>query len=305
MKHFIWLFLGYLALVSCENNQRELNGLKKQVDSLTRAVSQKDSMIAQLNETLVKLQYPADQRMTKVQSLIDEGKYEQALGEIRSLKEIFPNSTEANSSSILIETINKKKEEFRKEEERIKALGFKAIKESSNFKIGYNTIAIGSISTGNRFTFDSYDDSWFYKDADRGTKFVSAQISVTSTDHNPKLPQFAIYKITGGKMTFVDRFMTRFARWRDYGAYLGNYHDSSNDFAKVSTVKFKIGVQVDNTILTGAYAIVVKKENKLYSYYDRYRNPPLSYEGSVDYPQTLSVGDFSNNYGLVKCFNLK
>ena len=177
MKHFNWLFIGFLALVSCENNQRELNELKKQVDSLTRAVSEKDSMIAQLNGTIVKLQYPADQRIAKAKSLVDEGKFEQALGEIRSLKELFPNSTEANSSSILIETINKKREEARKEEERIKALGFKAIKESSNFKIGYNTIAIGSISIGNRFTFDSYDDSWFYKDADRGAKFVSLNVA--------------------------------------------------------------------------------------------------------------------------------
>ena len=111
MKHFNWLFIGFLALVSCENNQRELNELKKQVDSLTRAVSEKDSMIAQLNGTIVKLQYPADQRIAKAKSLVDEEKFEQALGEIRSLKELFPNSTEANSSSILIETINKKREE--------------------------------------------------------------------------------------------------------------------------------------------------------------------------------------------------
>ena len=305
MKHFIWLFLGFLALVSCENNKRELKGLKQQVDSLTKVIDGKDSMIAQLNGTIVKLQYPADQRIAKAKILIDEGKFDQALGEIRSLKELFPNSAEAKSTSSLIENINRKKEEDRKEEERIKALGFKAIKESSNFKIGYNTIVIGSITTGSRFTFDSYDDSWFYKDADRGTKFVSAQMSVTSTDHDPKLPQFAIYKITGGKMTLVDKFMTRFARWRDYGAYLGNYHDSSNDFAKVSTVKFKIGVQVDNNVLASAYAIVVKKENKLYSHYDRYRNPPLSYEGTVDYPQALEVSDFSKNYALVKCFNLK
>lgn len=305
MKQFICPLIGILALVSCENNQRELNELKKHVDSLTTVVSEKDTEIEQLKGTIVKLQYPADQRLAKARSLYDDGKLEQALSEIKSLKEIFPNSVEAKSSSSLIEAIDKKKEEARKEEERIKALGFKAIKETTNLKIGYNTITISGISTGNRFTFDSYDDSWFYKDADRGTKFVSAQMSVTSTDHDPKLPQFAIYKITGGQMSLVDRFMTRYARWRDYGAYLGNYHDSSNDFAKVSTVKFKIGVQVSNEILAGPYAIVVKKENMLYSHYDRYRNPPMSYEGTVDYPQTLSVSSFSNKYALVKCFNLK
>ena len=130
-------------------------------------------------------------------------------------------------------------------------------------------------------------------------------MSVTSTSHAPNLPQLAIYVISGDKMILQGTFETRFARWRDYGAYLGNYHDSTNDFAKVSTVRFKLGLQVIDSQLAKPYAIVLMKRNVLVYHYDRFDNPPISYLGSANYPSTLSINDFKENYALIKRFNLK
>ena len=172
--------------------------------------------------------------------------------------------------------------------DEVKAL----LTEKTTVKIDYNSVTLSAISVGNRFVFDAYDDRWFYRDADRGCKFVTMQMAVTSTDHDPNLPEFAVYTIIGDKMNLVGSFETRFARWRDYGAYLGNYHDSTNDFAKVSTVKFKLGLQVSNEKLAKPYAIVLRKKNVLSSHYDRFDDPPISYIGSADYPSTLTIDDF-------------
>ena len=101
-------------------------------------------------------------------------------------------------------------------------------------------------------------------------------------------------------MKYVGKFRTEYARWRDYGAYLGNYHDTNNDFAKVSTVKFKLGAEISESVTSKAFAIVCKKENGLASSYDRYENLPMSWKGSVSYPSSLSVSDFESNYILVK-----
>ena len=177
--------------------------------------------------------------------------------------------------------------------------------KQTTIKIDYNTIVLSGISVGNRFIFDAYDDRWFYRDADRGSKYVTMQMAVTSTSHDPNLPQFAVYLISGGTMKLIREFDTEYARWRDYGAYLGNYHDSTNDFAKVSTVKFKLGAQVDNESLSKPYAIVLMKKNVLYSHYDRFANPPCSYIGSANYPSSLSLDDFKSKYAIVKRFNLK
>jgi len=263
---------------------------------------------SQLNEAQRKIEllsFPADQRLQKAKNLIETGELDKASVEIEQLKQLFPNSPEVVSSSTLLTKIQELKEAKRKEEERIKALGFKALSEQTTIKVDYNTVTYSSISVGNRFVFDAYDDRWFYRDADRGSKYVTMQMSVTSSNHNPDLPELALYVITGDRMVLEGTFDTEFARWRDYGAYLGNYHDSSNDFSKVSTVKFKLGLQVRNEQLAKPYAIVLKKKNVLSYHYDRFSNPPISYIGSANYPSSLSLEDFKEEYVMIKRYNLK
>ena len=96
-------------------------------------------------------------------------------------------------------------------------------------------------------------------------------------------------------MTWEGNFKTEFARWDDYGSYLGNDHDFGNDFAKTSSVRFKIGKEVAEEIVKGPYALIMKKENALNRNYERFNNPPISYIGSVDYPYTLKLEDFTKD----------
>lgn len=99
----------------------------------------------------------------------------------------------------------------------------------------------------------------------------------------------------------------RFAYWQDYGHYLGNYPDYGNDFAKTSTIRFKLGDEVSTELTTKPYAIVLKKTNGLSRKYDRYKNPPVSYSGYIDYPYKLSLDDFTGDnarYVIIKIANL-
>ena len=301
---FVVVFL-LLMMASCNGqtgNSKQIAEIEKKYQDSLSAVRNE---LKEANAQIEILRFPADQRLNKAKSLIESDNLDDALKEIQQLKKVFPNSTEATASESLENRIREKKEAKRIEEERIKALGYKAIPEQSSVKIDYNTITLSGISVGNRFIFDAYDDRWFYRDADRGCKYLTMQMSVTSSNHDPNLPQLAAYSIDGDKMNLIGEFDTEFARWRDYGAYLGNYHDSSNDFSKVSTVKFKLGLQVSNEKLSRPYAIVVMKKNALTSHYDRFANPPKSYIGSANYPSTLSLDSFKSNYVLIKRFNLK
>lgn len=301
---FIVVFL-LLMMTSCNSqtgNSAKIAEIEKKYQDSLSAVRN------ELKEAKLKidlLSYPADQRIKRAKDLVDSGEFDKAKTEIDQLKSLFPHSPEASSSNTLLTKIEELKEAKRKEEERIKALGFKALIEQTTVKVDYNTVTYSSISVGSRFTFDAYDDRWFYKDADRGSKYVTMQMSVTSTSHDPALPELALYTISGDKMILEGTFDTEFARWRDYGAYLGNYHDSSNDFAKVSTVKFKLGLQVSNEKLSQPYAIVLKKTNALTYHYDRFENPPISYIGSANYPPTLTLDNFKKSYVLIKRYNLK
>ena len=301
---FVVVFL-LLMMASCNNqtdNSSQIAEIEKKYQDSLSAVRNE---LKEAKSQIELLRYPADQRLQKAKDLLNAGELDKAKTEIDQLKTIFPNSQEASSSNDLLTKIEDLKEAKRKEEERIKALGFKALPEQATVKIDYNTVTYSSISVDNRFVFDAYDDRWFYRDADRGSKYVTMQMSVTSTNHDPELPELALYTISGDKMILEGTFDTEFARWRDYGAYLGNYHDSSNDFSKVSTVKFKLGLQVSIEKLSKPYAIVLKKKNALSYHYDRFSNPPISYIGSAGYPSSLYLDDFKNAYVLIKRYNLK
>lgn len=293
MKRIIAYSFLLIVLFGCGANQTELNNLRKERDELTARVNADAAVILALRDSVTMLSYPADQRLTKINSLVSSGEYTAAKMEISRLIELFPESKEAKSAPAIVERIDKLIAQKEAEEERIKALGFKALKASMTFKIDYNKVELTSISVGNTFTFDSYGDRYFYRSADRGNKYITAAMKVTSDSKDPMLPQLAIYKISGDSMTWEGNFKTEFARWDDYGSYLGNDHDFGNDFAKTSSVRFKIGKEVAEDIVKGPYALIMKKENALNRNYERFDNPPISYIGSVDYPYTLKLEDFT------------
>ena len=305
MKKFATFCLatfGLFLVHSCNSTDVKIAEVeKKYQDSLT--ILRND--LKEAKSKIELLSYPADQRMQKAKDLLDAGELDKAKTEIEQLKTLFPNSLEASSSNALLTKIEELKEAKRKEEERIKALGFKAISEQTTVKIDYNIVTFSNISIGKNYIHDSYDDRYFYNDADRDCKYVSVLMSVKSEDHDPNIPQLALYTINGDKMTLEGSFRTEFNHWEDYATYLGNYHDSHNDFSKVNTVKFKLGLQVSDEILARPYAIVLMKKNVLIRQYERFRNPPVYYSGDANYPSSLSLERFKSNYVMIKRFNLK
>lgn len=307
MRKLYFIFAMIPFFHACGVDQSEYDKLKKERDELAAEINNNIAVIDVLRDSIKMLSYPADQRLNKINNLVAAGDYTQAKEEISRLNSLFPESKEAQSTSAIIERVDKLIAQKKAEEERIKALGFKALKASTTFTIDYNTVELTSISIGNTFTFDSYGDRYFYRTADRGNKYISAAMKITSESKDPKLPQLAVYSISGDTMSWEGSFDTEFARWKDYGTYLGNTHDFGNDFAKTSSVRFKIGEEVSEEVVKGPYALIMKKENGLKRNYDRYENPPVSYTGSISYPRSLTLEDFTKDgsqYVVVKIANI-
>lgn len=305
------LLISLLVLSSCGVSEKNYNivlGEKEQLqaecDSLKNALVLSNNEILALRDSVKIYMYPADQRYNAILAAIKEKKYQIAKLEIKALKSTFPHSKEALECERQNEFIDKMIVAQKAEEERVRALGFKALKANSTMKIDYNTITISGISIGATFTFDSYGDRYFYREADRGNRYVTARMQVYSTSKNPNLPQLAIYTINGDIMKYVDSFVTRYARWEDYASYLGNEADYRNDFSKTSTIPFKIGVEIDSKITKSAFAIVIKNQNVLIEQYNRFDNPPKSWTGHAGFASTLSMDDFKNDYTMIKIFNL-
>lgn len=299
------LLLVIMVLAGCSGpSQKDIDGLNHKIDSISGVNESLAKTIDCLRDSISILSFPANQRMAEIKSFIESNDFTAASKGISELKKVFPKSSEAKECAELGKIIKAKQEAYKAEQERLKALGFKGIAQKNSFKIDYNTITLSGISIGTQFSFDDYGHQYFYRTADRGNKYVTAAMSVTSTNKDPKLPELAIYVVKGDKMEKEATFDTQFARWKDYGAYLGNYHDNGNDFAKVSTVRFKIGCEVSSNVTSRPFAIVCKNSNVLKSTYDRFRNPPISYSGYASYPSELTMKDFNKNYTLIKLFNL-
>lgn len=294
------LMLITLFLFSCTSTQDNavINGLNQEIKNLK-------AENAELKRTIDLLKYPASDRLKRINQLIAINSLSEATEEINQLKELFPKSAEAQECEKQKQVIADKQAKIKAEEERIKALGFKVLKEVSTVNVFYNKISIGQFSTGTTFTFDAYDDRYFYRTADRGNKYISARITITSTDKDPNLPVFYVYRVSGDKLIYVDNFKLEFARWEDYATYLGNYNDNSNDFSKTATIPFKIGIEVSEEIASSPLVIICRKQNCMIRHYDRFANPPVSYSigDGCTYDTTLTIDDLKNGYAVVKILN--
>lgn len=303
----LMLTISTTMSISCGVKQSEYDNIKGELETVKKQVIQDSVRITNLRDTITMLSLPASQRFSLINEQVSNGEYGQAKKSINELNRLFPNSKESQQTTVILQRIDNLIAKQKAEEERIKALGFKALRPVSSVIIDYNRVEISSISVGNTFVFDSYGDHWRYLQADKGSKYITALMEITSDSKDPSLPQPAIYTIEGDRMVYAGNFTVRFNRWEDYGTYLGNDHDFSNDFAKTNSIRFKIGIEVQNEITQKPYAIVLKKANSLIRRYDRFENPPVSYYGSVNYPHNLSLDDFTNEssqYVIIKIANL-
>lgn len=150
----------------------------------------------------------------------------------------------------------------------------------AKFDVAGVTLGSMRISQGRKWRFDRHGRRWFEQEADKDAVFLWLDHTVTSNDNNPVLPGFLVYAATKDTLKLLGQMETRFQRWEDYGTYLGNYHDSNNDFAKRSTIKFTSGLQLKKEQIKGK-ALVVMATNKgcLERKYERFANPPISYTG--------------------------
>lgn len=299
------LALALTVLASCGPSQKELDNVNAQLKSSKDSINNLKKQLKEKDDEIKKLSFPADQRLSKIKKDIEEKKYKLALSEIDDLTHTFPNSEESALASQLKETVSGYIAAEEAEKERIKALGFKGLQVYSTVEIDNIKAAFSSFSVGSTYTHDAYDSQYFYNTADKGYCYLSAAMNVTSESSDPNIPEVALYSISGSKLVYEGRFFTNFARWEDYGSYLGNYHDNGNDFSKVSTVRFKIGCHANSEVFKKPYIVLVKNVCKLERKYEKFENPPVSYVGTTDYPYTLKLEDFDNNeYYAIKIANL-
>jgi hypothetical protein len=106
----------------------------------------------------------------------------------------------------------------------------------------------------------------------------------------------AVYAADGAALTQVGSFRYRFARWADFGAYLGNHADFRNDFSHSSRIAFSTAAPVsEEDSKRRPLYVVATREGCHKRQQDRLLQPPIHYlPGKCDsLRKTLTVDDFS------------
>ncbi len=150
----------------------------------------------------------------------------------------------------------------------------------NSIAIGPLTMTFGPFVQAKEFEFGRYRGESHMRTAERGEKYLTANVDIASKDKNPSFPCLYLFKYSNGGLYSLGTFYYEFYRWESFATYLGNYHDNSNDFAYTEKIKFSVGVAEDEeTLRNNAILVLLKRENIISRSEEESREPPVRYAG--------------------------
>jgi len=247
--------------------------------ALQRIEALSDSLELVAAEVVVLRDQPAE-RLSRGTAALAAGERGVALNAFRSLVGKYPASAEAATANLEIARIEREIEAERAEQERRTRLGFKALRANARPDLGAVKLRINSASTRERWIFDRYDNRWHYRDAERGQRHVVVDVTVTAEGKSPMLPALRVYRVNGEQLRSIGTMRYEFYRWRDYGAYLGNYSDNNNDFAHSESVRFVAGLAIPAASAGNPLFILADKVGCARRVREEFGSPEVKYDSS-------------------------
>lgn len=306
----VWIAaLMAVALTGCvdeEKYKREVSALKGDMGSLRTELASAQAKISKLEAENAELKITPAVLLSSLRTSIDGKNEQQAQQALSALTTKYPDSPEAATGKKLLAALISEREAREKEAARIAALGLKAIPVKPTFAGNSSSVVVQSAQIAGIWRFNDYGDEYRYRDAERGNKYVTAQVTYSSEDKDPKLLPMAVYASEGGALKRIGVMGYEFTRWESFATFLGNYHDTGNDFAHSERIRFSMGLQVPITEITKPVFIVAAKGGCAERSEDRFGNPPVRYMNYAcnQLPQRLTAQDFTTgDYGVLKRFD--
>lgn len=308
MKKFAVL-LPLLVLAACGDEaklaqkQQEIEKLEAEITKVRAELNDAGSKIRQIEAENADLKRTPQAMLLAVKSAIDKADdagVEQAKA---ALLTKFPDTPEASSAKNLVSGMVAARVAKEKEDAQLKALGFKAIPVNSSFASDNVAVTLGAAKIGNQWNFNDYGSGSEYRDAERGSSYVTAQVTFSSKIKDPNLLPLGVYTSNGGELKRLGIMGYEFTRWKDYGTFLGNYHDFGNDFSHTERIRFSMGLQVSKEDISKPLYIVAAKGACASKSENRFGNPPIRYSAAscVVPPEKLTIESFSSGqFGVLK-----
>lgn len=217
--------------------------------------------LSEANDKIGILSYPADQRLAHIEELFNTGNYDDVKKESAELKRVFPKAKENENVNEFLKKIEAIETAKKEEEEKIKAMGYKAFKDNPTVKFDNVTYSFSGFTYGRRFTFEYVldVDEYSYEVADKNCTYILASLAISTKENYASNPRVYACEIVDGKLKEIDDFRIEYATYNTYGASIGNYSETSHDFSKVSSVKYKMASQIPQSYTSKPIVIIVRK----------------------------------------------
>lgn len=292
--------LGLLAGCQPANNQVSSvaapSTLSLEVVALKEKITKLEAENDELRNTPVVL-------LAELDSSATAGDEIKALAALERLKTKYPSSSESAVGAKRVATMVAEREKKERESNRIASLGLKALVVNPKFTSDDVTVSVERPGIQKKWIFDAYDSQYRFLEAEKGSSFITSKISIFSKSKDPKLPGIGVYVSDGSKLKKIGAVEYRFARWDDFGSYLGNNADYRNDFAHSTSIPFSTGVElVDSQIKKPLYLVATKEGCNTRSE-ERFHQPPVWYfaSGCTTLKDELTIEDFKDEtLGVVR-----
>lgn len=291
-KPFLMIILIFIQSCSVENS--------KEYQKLKDENSRLQLLIDSLSET-------SENKYLKANRYFEDKNYGLAIEEFEDYVRLYKDSPYFNKAKQKLKASKIQLKKLNLEAERKASLKFKYYSENQTVKMKSLTLKTFGYNFTNQFDFDRYDDSYHYRESERGNKYFSFDAVVSSEDKDPSLPLFYIYVLEAGNLTLISSSSGmdyEFYEWEDFGSYLGNYADYSNDFSRTKSIRFDIGEEVKVSDYKGKEVYLLLSKNNTAYRSTRIGNPEIHYttSSSMDSPpKTITTTEtFDEHFVLIK-----
>lgn len=287
------ILLVLAVMISCifiSCSQRGKTDVSTQISEIELKYQDTIKVLRQeLNEAKGKIEilsFPADQRLARIVELFNAEDYSGVKRETAELKRVFPNAKENESCNEYLKKIEAIEVAKKAEEERLKALGFKAFKDNLTVRFNNVTYSFSGFTYGRTFTFDYVldVDEYSYEVADKNSTYILGSLAISTKENYASTPDVYACEIVDGKLKEIDDFRIEYATYNTYGASIGNYSETSHDFSKVSSVKYKMAAQIPQSYTGKPIVIILKKT-------------------SGNMSGGISIDEVRENYEVIKILN--
>lgn len=251
--------------------------------------------VAHLREENRQLRLSPSLLARQVQDAIAAGDEPAADASFKRLADNFPISNETLEMRKRLDAFKVARRADEEAAKRVASLGFRALPVTPTVSRPDTSMTLSSSAFTRRWIFDSWGEGWRFMDAEKDRRLLVTRLNVSSRQKEPALFGIAAYTADGPKLKRLGEFRYRFARWSDYGAYLGTHADYRNDFSHSWRIPFTAAISLSEQDMKRRPIYLVATDQGCHErHYERFGQPPIFYEPRAcdALKQELAADDF-------------